>query len=190
MERNLLTRSKSKCELCGRKQNLSVYQVPPYTDDDPEHCIMTCETCRDQIDHPERMDPDHWRCLNESMWSDVPAVQVVSWRMLNRLTEEVWPQELLDILYLDERTQHWAEHTGEGEADEGVHHIDSSGAELATGDAVTLTRDLAVKGANFTAKRGTVVNNISVVPDNPDHIEAHLGGQQIVILTKFVKKAK
>lgn len=190
MERTLLTRSNSKCELCGLKQNLSTYDVPPYTDGDPDHCVITCEICRDQIEHPERMNPDHWRCLNESMWSEVPAVQVVAWRMLNRLTEEVWPLELLDILYLDEDTLAWAKETGEAQAEEGVHHIDSNGAELKSGDTVTLTKDLTIKGANFTAKRGTAVNNIAVVPDNPEHIEGRIGGQQIPILTKFVKKVK
>jgi protein PhnA len=46
-----------------------------------------------------------------------------------------------------------------------------------------------VKGANFTAKRGTVVRGISLVADNLEQIEARVSGQQIVILTKFVKKA-
>ncbi len=46
-----------------------------------------------------------------------------------------------------------------------------------------------VKGANFTAKRGTVVRGISLVADNQEHIEGRVNGQQIVILTKFVKKS-
>jgi protein PhnA len=47
-----------------------------------------------------------------------------------------------------------------------------------------------VKGSSLTAKRGTAVRNISLVPDNPEHIEGRVEGQQIVILTKFVKKQK
>jgi protein PhnA len=58
-----------------------------------------------------------------------------------------------------------------------------------SGDTVTLIKDLNVKGAGFTAKRGTAVRNISLVPDNPEHIEGRVNGQQIVILTKFVKKS-
>jgi len=48
---------------------------------------------------------------------------------------------------------------------------------------------LNVKGASFTAKRGTAVRKISLVPDNAAHIEGRVNGQQIVILTEFVKKS-
>ena len=51
-----------------------------------------------------------------------------------------------------------------------------------------LIKDLPVKGAGFTAKRGTAVRNISLVPDNETHIEGRVEGQRIVILTQFVKK--
>ena len=47
----------------------------------------------------------------------------------------------------------------------------------------------AVKGANFTAKRGTAVRDISLVADNEAQIEGRVNGQRIVILTKFVKKS-
>ena len=59
---------------------------------------------------------------------------------------------------------------------------------LAQGDTVVLIKDLPVKGANFTAKRGTAVRGISLVLDNPAHIEGRVEGQRIVILTEFVKK--
>jgi len=59
---------------------------------------------------------------------------------------------------------------------------------IEAGDAVTLIKDLNVKGGNFTAKRGTVVRGVSLVADNPEHIEGRVNGQLIVILTKFVKK--
>lgn len=50
------------------------------------------------------------------------------------------------------------------------------------------TESLAVYGVAFTAQRGTVVRAISLVPDNPEHIEGRVNGQQIAILAKFVKK--
>ena len=67
-------------------------------------------------------------------------------------------------------------------------HRDSNGVPLAQGDTVVLIKDLLVKGANFTAKRGTAVRGISLVLDNPAHIEGRVEGQRIVILTEFVKK--
>ena len=190
-EAALRERSGSKCELCGATESLGIYEIPPASDGSAEQSVLLCETCREQIETPETVDVNHWRCLNDSMWSQVPAVQVMAWRMLTRLSAEGWPQELLDMLYLDDETLAWAKASGEGAEGEegGVRHLDSNGALLEAGDTVHLIKDLNVKGANFTAKRGTPVRNISLVPDNPEQIEGRVNGQQIVILTKFVKKS-
>lgn len=59
---------------------------------------------------------------------------------------------------------------------------------LADGDTITITKDLNVKGTNFTAKRGTAVRKIFLVADNPKQIEGKINSQRIVILTKFTKK--
>ena len=190
IEEELHVRSESKCELCGAADSLGVYEVPPGSNGGADECVLVCETCREQIVKPEKVDVHHWRCLNDSMWSQVPAVQVIVWRMLKRLSAEGWPQELLDTLYLDESTQAWAQATVDGTSDEvGIKHVDSNGTVLNAGDAVTLIKDLPVKGASFTAKRGTVVRGISLVSDNPEHIEGRVSGHHIVILTKFVKRA-
>lgn len=188
-EQSLHARSESSCELCGATENLDVYEVPPDSNGSIDECALICATCREQIEELEKGDVNHWRCLNDSMWSQVPAVQVIAWRMLTRLRAEGWTQDLLDILYLDEATLTWAQATGEGNhAEVAVRHVDSNGAVLEAGDTVTLTKDLNVKGTSFTAKRGTAVRGISLVADNPEHIEGRVNGQQIVILTKFVKK--
>ncbi|MCW8826413.1 MAG: PhnA domain-containing protein [Gammaproteobacteria bacterium] len=189
-EQALHKRSESRCELCGATESLASYEVPPNSSGTADDSLLICNTCRDQIENPDDVDLNHWRCLNDSMWSQIPAVQVVAWRMLTRLSSEGWPQELLDMLYLDDETLKWAEATGEGQGDsDSVKHIDSNGAQLEAGDSVTLIKDLTVKGANFTAKRGTAVRGISLVPENGEQIEGRVNGQQIVILTKFVKKS-
>jgi len=189
-EANLLSRSGSKCELCNAEDDLAVYEVPPASDGSADQCVLICATCRGQVENPDTMDSQHWRCLNDSMWSQQPAVQVMAWRMLSRLSDEGWPQDLLEILYLDDETLAWARATGEGEVvDSGVRHMDSNGAVLEAGDTVTLIKDLNVKGAGFTAKRGTAVRNISLVADNHEHIEGRINGQRIVILTQFVKRS-
>lgn len=189
-EKELHARSESKCELCGATEDLNVYEIPPKSNGTPEQSILTCEICKEQIENPDKVDPNHWRCLNDSMWSQVPAVQVIAWRMLSRLSSEGWPQDLLDMLYLDDELLTWAQATGEGQSDEEqVIHKDCNGAALEAGDTVTLTKDLNVKGANFTAKRGTAVRRISLVADNAKQIEGKIEGQHIVILTEFVKKS-
>lgn len=60
--------------------------------------MLACETCINQIETPNTIGTNHWRCVNDSMWSVVPAIRAVSWRMLNLLKAERWPQDLLDIL--------------------------------------------------------------------------------------------
>ncbi len=189
-EQTLHQRSGSRCELCGAGEALEIFQVPPRTTDDADDCILLCGTCRGQVEAPETADVNHWRCLNDSMWSQVPAVQVMAWRMLNHLSAEGWPRDLLDMLYLDEETLAWARSgMTAAEGEEAPRHQDCNGVPLAAGDTVILIKDLNVKGANFTAKRGTAVRGIGLVADHAGQIEGRVNGQKIVILTKFVKKS-
>lgn len=190
IEAILKERSGEKCELCSATHDLTIYEVPPDSKTGEDDSVLLCRVCIEQIEDSEKVDVNHWRCLNDSMWSQVPAVQVMAWRMLTRLKEEGWSQALLEMLYLDEQTLTWAKATGEGQGPEAeTRHVDSNGAVLEAGDSVTLIKDLKVKGANFTAKRGTTVRGISLVADNAEHIEGKVEGQRIVILTKFVKKS-
>lgn len=187
IEKELATRADNKCELCSSEENLTSFLVEPNKSDDATNHIYICENCKAQITEEKELDINHWRCLNDSMWSTEPAVQVQAWRMLYKLKNEAWALNLLDMLYLDEETEAWAK---EGQEDDemAVLHVDSNGAKLEHGDSVVLIKDLNVKGGGFTAKRGTAVRNIRLVSDNPEHIEGKVDGQQIVILTKYVKK--
>ncbi len=188
LETELKDRSDNKCELCGREENLGIYQVPNSPGNVDESSILICETCKEQIEDPEKVDPNHWRCLNDSMWSTVPAVQVMAWRMLNRLKGEGWPQDLLDMMYLDEETSAWAKTGGAEENENTIVHRDSNGVILEAGDSVVLIKDLKVKGSSMVAKQGTAVRRISLDHENEKYIEGRVDGQQIVIITDFVKK--
>lgn len=184
-EQELLTRSHSICELCGSKEELAPVTVEPREDN-----LIACVKCRNEIANPDSMDVNHWRCLNDSMWSEHLAVKIMAWRLLNRIKHEGWPNDLLDMLYMEEEDLEWAKTLGDGvETDDNqIVHKDANGAVLESGDSVVLIKDLNVKGANFTAKRGTAVRNISLVYDNPEQIEGKVEGQHIVILTQYVKK--
>ncbi|NOZ48410.1 MAG: PhnA protein, partial [Chlorobi bacterium] len=154
-----------------------------------DKAILACNTCVSQIDNPESTDANHWRCLNESMWSEHQAVQVVAWRMLTRLRSEGWPQDLLDMMYLDDDTLEFSKATGEGEEDENkIVHRDVNGVVLQAGDSVVLIKDLKVKGSSMVAKQGTAVRNIRLDRENAEYIEGKVGPTQIVIITKYVKK--
>ncbi|MCX2743369.1 PhnA domain-containing protein [Mangrovivirga sp. M17] len=185
----LLERSENKCELCEGSNPEHIYLVPPDNEESIDKSIILCNSCFKHIDDPASGTINHWRSLGNTMWSPTPAVQVVAWRTLNKLKSENWAVDLLNTIYLDEPTMAWAKDSGNEEEQNEVIHKDSNGATLEAGDTVILTKDLNVSGAGFTAKRGTAVRNILLVDNNPDQIEGKVNGQQIVILTKFVKKS-
>ena len=188
-ERELHKRADSKCELCGQTENLQSYEVLSSPKSGLESHILACATCVSQFDTAEERDPNHWRCLNDSMWSTEPAVQVMAWRMLHRLKSEGWPQDLLDMMYLDEATQEWAAAAGDAkDKSNAIVHRDSNGAILEAGDTVVLIKDLKVKGTSMVAKQGTAVRRISLDHENANYIEGKVDGQHIVIITDYVKK--
>jgi protein PhnA len=189
LEAEILKRSENKCELCASTASVSVYEVPPQDKTSQYNCIAICANCLSQVDKKIALDQAHWKCLNESMWSEVPGVQVVAWRMLNRLREESWAADLLDMIYLTDENLAWAKATGDHENDATVDlHKDSNGTQLLQGDTIVLTKSLDVKGSTLNAKMGTVVKNIRLVENNTEQIEGKIEGQTIVILTKYVRK--
>ncbi len=186
---DLKSRSGDQCELCQVKENLQIYEVPPVSTGGLDGSVLACSTCIDQIENPDNTDINHWRCLNDSMWSEFTPVKVIAWRMLSRLKAEGWPQDLLDVLYLEEEELQWAQATGEGlDESEKVVHKDVNGVTLQAGDSVVLIKDLKVKGSSMVAKQGTAVRRISLDPDNAEYIEGKVDGSNIVIVTKYVKK--
>ncbi len=182
IKKELEARSGGICELCGSSEELTVLEVSP-SDGSVEQSILVCSTCKPQIEDSSAMDETHWNCLNDSMWSEVPAVKVVAFRLLNKLGR----QDLLDIMYLEESERKWAE-SGLSVDDEVVVK-DANGTTLKSGDSVVILKDLDVKGAGFTAKRGTTVRNISIPTDVEGHIEGRVNGTKIYLKAEFLKKA-
>jgi protein PhnA len=186
-EKRLKDRSGSVCEISGSDENLVVYLVEPKTEATPENCILITKSLKDQIENPDTTNPNDWRGLSDSMWNENLPVQIVSWRMHARLKN----MDMLEMMYLDEDALEWAKATGEADDDEGkIVHKDSNGNVLLDGDSVVLIKDLDVKGATFTAKRGAAVHNIKLVWDDANLIEGRVENQNIYILTQYVKKTK
>lgn len=167
----LMARSGGVCEFCGADRGLGGVELPP------AGAILLCAQCRGDRAAPE----EHWRCLEGAAWSQEPVVQWAVWRRLGSL-EAAWAAEVRGGMVLLPQVQGWVDLPGS------VEHRDSNGVLLAAGDTVVLVKDLVVKGANFTAKRGTAVRGIALVADNGAQIEGRVEGQRIVILTEFVKK--
>lgn len=111
--KDLVRRSRSHCELCGKSGvKLEIHEVPPLPEE-PElgACVFICVGCHSQVDNLKMIVPAHWRCLNNSLYSEIPAVQVLSFRLLKHLVAkgEHWAEELLEHAYLDPDLEEWAE---------------------------------------------------------------------------------
>jgi len=185
----LQERSHNTCELCAATKGLVQYTIPPSLNENVANDVLVCKTCSDQIVGNRNMDPNHWRCLNDSMWSEYKAVQIMAWRMLQRLRNEGWPKDLLDMMYLDDQAMALAKETGEHKDEsEKIIHRDINGVILKNGDNVVLVKDLKVKGSSMVAKQGVAVRNIRLDYENDKYIEGKVGAQYIVIITDFVKK--
>ena len=192
LQQDLEIRSGNQCELCTSKGLLTVYEVKPTSTvggSGIDGSLLACETCITQINSPEDTVVNHWRCLNDAMWSEYRAVKVVAWRMLSRLRNEGWPKDLLDMMYLEEDDLRFAKESGDHlDESEKIIHRDVNGAILEAGDSVVLIKDLKVKGSSLVAKQGTAVRRISLDHENAKFIEGKVGPTQIVIITDYVKK--
>jgi protein PhnA len=184
-EATLLERCQSKCELCSSESPLSPFIVAPHTQITVDHAVMICDTCKGQIEDPETIDPNHWRCLNDSMWSQEPPVQVTAWRQLKRLSEtQAWAIDLLDMMYLEEETQNWAEI---GMDDDAEKPRDVNSVELKKGDDVTIIKDLPIKGSSQVIKQGTVIRGIGL-SDDPKLVSGKANGQAMYIIAEYCRK--
>lgn len=185
IETTLQERSSNQCELCQSNEGLVAYALPFSPDTTANCAVMLCSQCHTAIDNEDYSATNHWRCISDAMWSPVPAVQVLSYRVLKKLSAESWAQDNFDMLYLEQDMVTWAE-AGLVETEDTV---DVNGVKLQAGDNVTLVKDLNVKGGGFTAKQGTVVRGIRLSQSNHLHIEGKINGQNIVIIAAYCKKS-
>lgn len=192
----LKNRSHGQCELCAHaKITEQAFSVSP-ENSDILYSVFLCNPCLSLLKGESEIQEKDWRStLHQSIWSDISAVKIISWFLLQKLNSQGWAQDLLSQMYLTEEETTIADSffennnpdTNELKTDE-PNVVDSNGAILREGDSVILIKDLNVKGASFTAKRGTLVKGIHLT-NNPLHVEGRVNGTLIVIITQFVKKA-
>jgi protein PhnA len=96
-----------------------------------------------------------------------------------------------DSFVYDEASGEWisaAEAKARAGAVDSVEVRDSVGNLLADGDQVTLIKDLTVKGAGQTLKRGTLIKSIRLTGD-PQEIDCKYEGiKGLVLRAEFVRK--
>lgn len=186
---DLHTRSGGSCELCGSDSAPAAHALDDGSEGDADKSALLCDTCLPAVVAADALEGAHWFCLQESIWSEVPAVQALSYRLLHRMGGQPWATDLLEQAYLTDDVLAWAREGLRSSERTGVQPVDSNGAVLSNGDSVTLIKDLAVKGAGFTAKRGTLVKNIRV-GDDPTHIQGRVNKVVIMLKTEFLKRTQ
>jgi protein PhnA len=177
----LIERCQGTCELCNNETAVHTFNLNA-KEDDINLQVALCNTCNAAMQDENAA--FHWRCLEGSIWSPVESVQALSYRLLNKYSDQNWAADILNSVDLEDRVKELAL---QGTEKQEVHK-DAFGNILQNGDNIVLTQALDVKGTSFTASKGTVVKKIKLVSDNPDQIEGKINEQMIVILTKFVKK--
>jgi len=110
--KDLARRARSKCELCetgGVK--LQAFEVPPIPKlPEFERCLLLCERCHEQATEERKFEAgEQWRCLAQTLWSELPAVQVMAVRLLRKQADsQAWAREALEGAYLDAEVEEWA----------------------------------------------------------------------------------
>jgi len=170
------------CELCGSSEDVSVLELP-ISDGSEDQSVYVCANCKGQIESGE-LDETHFNCLNDAMWSETPAAKIMSYILWSKLGR----QDMVEMMYLEEDELKLAEQAVHAEENK-VTFRDANGVELLAGDSIVILKDLDVKGAGFTAKRGTTVTRISLPHDMDDHVEGRVNGTKIYLKTEFIKKA-
>jgi len=92
-----------------------------------------------------------------------------------------------DYVY-DEESGEWLSPEDAAAQSTGPEVVDAVGNVLADGDAVTLIKDLKVKGAGQTLKRGTLIKSIRLTGDDQEIDCRHEGIKGLVLRAEFVKK--
>lgn len=101
--RELTRRSGSSCELCGASGvSLSIFEVPPSKEEPtPSDCVFICSACREQLDNSKKFKGTHWRCLTDRVWSEIPAVKILSLMILKKVSlTESWASGVIEEVYL------------------------------------------------------------------------------------------
>lgn len=178
-------RANQQCELCSHREDLAPFIVPPHSQLTVDSGVLLCGSCHTQMKQPV-LQENYWRCLTDSIWNINPAVQVLAYSLLARLTEHGWALDCQDSMYMEDETQRWAKALVAADSIEPT--LDCNGIALTSGDNVTVIKDLVVKGAGFTAKRGTPVRSIGL-SENPLHIEGRVNGVRVVLIAAYCKKS-
>lgn len=113
--KELTRRSGSSCELCGASGvSLTVFEVPPSKEEpSASDCVFICGECRGELDNPKKFRNTRWRCLTDRVWSEIPAVKLLSVMILRKVAlAESWAAEVIEDVYLTDEESAQVEKSG------------------------------------------------------------------------------
>jgi len=97
--KDLARRSGRKCELChAAGESLTACEALYQPDPDLDSCLFLCARCREQLESQKNHDTNYLRCLNHSIWSDIPLVQATALYLLDKLDAD-WAEALAEQVY-------------------------------------------------------------------------------------------
>jgi protein PhnA len=109
--KDLVRRARSRCELTGASGvSLQLYEVPPVpAEPDLSRTLLLSQVAIAALEKPTCIAGREWRCLGEAVWNELPAIQVVAWRLLDCIgRREDWARGILDEVFLDPAVEAWA----------------------------------------------------------------------------------
>jgi len=106
----LTRRSRGRCELCGRRESVEPYELPPWPEEpELDRTLMTCQRCRTWL-HLGQTDPIEAHFLGEAIWSEIDPVRLAAARLLiasDDLTDP-WLRDAIEAARVDPTTGEFA----------------------------------------------------------------------------------
>jgi hypothetical protein len=99
--KDLTRRSRGRCELCERREDVRAWEIPPFPElPDLESALMTCGRCRAWLEASAPVDVLEVRFLSGAVWSEVAPVRLAAGLLLRQVEGrgDPWIQEALDVL--------------------------------------------------------------------------------------------
>jgi protein PhnA len=104
--KHLTRRSGGRCELCESRDQVKVYELPPFPiEPDPERTVMACGRCRTWL-ITKRVDLVEARFLATAVWSELEPVRLAAGRLLLSASgaDLRWLEEALEVVDVDPST--------------------------------------------------------------------------------------
>ena len=92
-----------KCEWCGCKEDLRLWDYRPEQEPSLETLALLCGRCRDLVDG-QKPDLNELRSIRDALWSDIPAVAEGAARLLASC-KEPWAREAIEESFIDEKVK-------------------------------------------------------------------------------------